>query len=56
MNSYNAKSEYFTRLIPTISSSVVDPNPRGSKLFFAESESKMFVPDLDSDPVPDPVI
>jgi hypothetical protein len=41
--------------------SVADPNPdpRGSELFLAgtESESEIFVPDSDSDPdsVPDPV-
>ncbi len=34
------------------------PNPRGSELFFAESESEIFVPDSDpdSDRGPDPVI
>ncbi len=39
-------------IFSVVASSVGDPNPRGSELFFAISES--FVPD--SDPVPDPVI
>ncbi len=43
----------------TVLTSVADPNPdpRGSELFLAgtEFESKIFVPDSDSDPNSDPV-